>query len=315
RGFLVTGGTVDLPCQEKPPYRPQLQRSAECARIDKIVLDRVAGPDHACVVQARNGCQQGALHGLRKACGNTVRIDEPVVEPFRFQEDTMPLPRGKSFHLVLDRRAVPRADTCDVAGMNGRTMQILPDEGMGHRRRVGHPAVDLWIGYMRRQRAEYLRFGIAGVRRQTLPVDGAAVQPRGRSGLEAAEREGKAVKGAGKANGGGFTDPAGPRLAVADMHDSTQKSPRGENRGCTANTGAIGRNNGREATVIANLQILDGRRSQGQAWCILQQTPHRTPIQRTVSLRPRAADGRPLATVEQLEVDTSPVGGAAHQPV
>ena len=57
----------------------------------------------------------------------------------------MPGPAGKPHHLVLDRRAVARADAADLAGIHGRTAEIGADNGVGGLGGRGYPAVSLCV--------------------------------------------------------------------------------------------------------------------------------------------------------------------------
>jgi hypothetical protein len=87
RGLLVAGGPVHLPGQEQAPDRAQLQRRVEFPRVDVVVLDRVAGPEHHRALQPGDRGDHLRLHLARQRGRDPVRIDRVVVEPLRLEED------------------------------------------------------------------------------------------------------------------------------------------------------------------------------------------------------------------------------------
>jgi hypothetical protein len=67
-----------------------------------------------------------------------------MVEAFWLEEDLVPLALLEAHHLVLDRRAIARADAPDVAGIHRGAGEVRRDDGVGRFRGVGDVASDLW---------------------------------------------------------------------------------------------------------------------------------------------------------------------------
>jgi hypothetical protein len=61
------------------------------ARVDKVVLDRIAGPPHYRSLEPGDGLQQRLLHIARQRGQDAVRVDRVVVEPFRLKKNLVPL--------------------------------------------------------------------------------------------------------------------------------------------------------------------------------------------------------------------------------
>ena len=108
RGLFIARGAVDLSGQEQARQPLRLQGRIELARIDVIIFDGVARPDHPHALQARDGLQDGELDFLRQRGRDAVRIDRGIVEPFRLQEDLVPVAVAEADDLVLDRGAIAR---------------------------------------------------------------------------------------------------------------------------------------------------------------------------------------------------------------
>jgi hypothetical protein len=118
-----------------------------------------------------------------------------VVKSFWLKENLVPLLVREAHHLVLDRGAIARPGALDLAGIHRRTVQIGPDHRMPGRAGIGDAAGDLRgldplgeIGHWRRR-------VVARLAVEAGPVDGPAVQPRRRPGLEPAQRESQAHQG------------------------------------------------------------------------------------------------------------------------
>src|SRR5262249_60948546 len=108
RRFLVTGRAVDLPRQEQSGQAPRLQGGIEFARIHVVVLDGIAGPDDAGVLEPRDGRDQGELNLFPQRRRDAVWIDGRIVEPFRLEKNLMPVALAEAHDLVLDRGAIAR---------------------------------------------------------------------------------------------------------------------------------------------------------------------------------------------------------------
>ena len=118
-----------------------------------------------------------------------------------------------------------------------------------------------------------------------------------------------------QADRGRLAHAAGGRAPVADVDDAAQERAGGQHRGAAGDPGPVGANHGGEAAVRPDLQVLHRRRAQCQGGRGVQRRPHGAAIQRAVRLRPRPAHRRPLAPVQQLEMDARRVRHPAHQAV
>ena len=86
-------------------------------RIDGVVLDRVPGPDHLGIFQARNRRHHRRLDIDRHAGGHAVHVDFVCIQTLRFQEDLVPRLVRKLDDLVFNGRAVARADAFDLTAI------------------------------------------------------------------------------------------------------------------------------------------------------------------------------------------------------
>ena len=193
-----------------------------------VVFDGIARPDHPGPFQPRNGREQRELHVLRQRGRDAVRIDRVVVEPFRLEEDLVPVALAEAHDLVLDRRAIARAAALDLAGIHRRAMHIGADDRVGRPVGAGDAALDLRVLDALGQRRERLRRIVARLHLEARPVDGAAIEPRRRAGLQPAERKADAFKRLRQPERRRLADPAGRDLLLADMDQAAQERAGGQ---------------------------------------------------------------------------------------
>ena len=127
-GLFVAGRAVDLAREEQAGDELRLQAVLQVARIEVVVLDRVAGPRHVRALEARDRAHQRELHVERQAGRDAVRVDLVRRQAFRLDEDLVRGLVGEAMHLVLDRRAVARADAFDHAGEHRRAVAAGADD-------------------------------------------------------------------------------------------------------------------------------------------------------------------------------------------
>ena len=123
RGLLVAGRAIDLAGEKQARDRLGLERALQVARVEEVVLDRIAGARQMRLLEAANAAHELLLHVERQAGGDAVRIDLVRVEPFGLDEELMRALVGEAMHLVLDRGAVARAGALDRAGEHRRAIE------------------------------------------------------------------------------------------------------------------------------------------------------------------------------------------------
>ena len=96
-------------------------------------------------------------------------------------------------------------------------MKVFADQLVGVGRRRGDGAVDLWRLDTPGEERERLRRIVALLDLEAAPVDGAAIEPGRRSGLQAAEGEAQALEGIGQADRRPLADAAGGDTLFADV--------------------------------------------------------------------------------------------------
>jgi len=117
RGRLfVTRGPVDLAREVQVAQRFRFQRRLEIARIEEVVFDGVTRARDVRTLETLDGVHELHLHVVGQAGRNTVGIHLVRVEPFGLDEYLVRGLVGEPHHLVLDARAVARADAFDLAG-------------------------------------------------------------------------------------------------------------------------------------------------------------------------------------------------------
>src|SRR5690606_7872092 len=132
------GRAVDLARQEKPGQFLRFERSRQLTRIDMVVFDGIARLDEPHLLQPRNGVDEEILDIGGQGGGYPVGIDGIVMKSFRLQEDLVAVPFAEANDLVLDRGAVTRADTFDLARIHRRLVNVLADDPMRGIRRAGY---------------------------------------------------------------------------------------------------------------------------------------------------------------------------------
>ena len=241
-------------------------------------------------------------------------IDRGVVEPFRLEENLVPVALAEAHDLVLDRGAIARPPAGDLAGIHRRAMDVGADDPVGRLGGPGDAALDLRVLDPLGQHRERLRRLVAGLHLDRRPVDGGAVDPRRRPGLEPAERKAEALQRQRQSDRRRLPDPAGRRLPFADMDQPAQKRPGGQHH-----------RGGRQLPAVLEAQPRDlpGRHHEivglafdhRQVFGRRDRRLHGGGIALAIRLGARPAHRRTLAAVEHPELDSAAVRDAAHEPV
>src|SRR6185503_60182 len=119
------------------------ERRKELRGGDEVVLDRVARPDHPCVLQTGDRREDLELDLFGQARGEAVDVEVVDVAPLRLDEDLMRGLVREANDLVLDRRAVARPDAPNASTIEWRVLQIVAHgtvRGVGRSRQM---ALDL----------------------------------------------------------------------------------------------------------------------------------------------------------------------------
>src|SRR6185437_16350857 len=93
---------------------------------------------------------------------------------------------GEADDLIFNRRAIARTGRLNLPGIHGRAMHILANDGECFRSGKGNMATDLRARNGFGSKAERSGLGVTGLLVKLRPIDGATVDTRRCSGLEAA---------------------------------------------------------------------------------------------------------------------------------
>src|SRR5262249_36976279 len=159
------------------------------------------------------------------------------VAAFRFEEDLVPVLVGEADDLVLYGRAVARPAALNLSRVHRRPLEVGTDQPVHLLVGVGDVAIELRLRDPRGGEAERPRLGVAGLYLGPGEVDGAAVEPARRAGLEAGELEATRCEAVGERFGRRIAGAAAARLRFAHVHQGFKKRAGGQHHG----TGAVER--------------------------------------------------------------------------
>ena len=318
RGLLVAGRAIDLAGEEEAADRLRLERRAQRARIEVVVLDRVARTQQVRVLAAGDRAHERPLHVEGQRRRDPVRIDLVRREALGLEEDLMARAVGEAHDLVLDRRAIARPDALDHAGEERRAIEAAADDLVRPLVRVRDPAGKLpWMHRARRQEAHHRRGVVARLHRERGEIDRASVEARRRPGLEApcgkcelaqarAQRLRRRIAGAARLV---MVEPDvdEPRQERAGReHDRLRLEADPELRDDAGHA--------RIRAVAVERQIVDRLLEQREVRGVLEPRADRLPVKHAIGLRARRTHRRTLARVQDPELDARFVGGEGHRP-
>ena len=148
RRLLITGTSVKLSPAEKSADLLKLQGQLELVGIDTIILDGIGIADDLHMLQPLHSPVHGILYILRQGTAHTTHIHFIGILSFRLNKKLVTVLIRKSYHLILDGRTVPWTGSLDHTGIQGRTVQVLPDDPVGLLVGVGQPTGDLLSFYV-----------------------------------------------------------------------------------------------------------------------------------------------------------------------
>src|SRR5581483_10459411 len=160
------------------------------------------------MLQARNVPQHLLLHVVGQARADAVAVIFKRVPAFGFQEDLMPFLVGEADDLILDGRAIAWPTPLNLPRIHRRPPKVGADDVVDCRRRVGDMAIELRLRDVLGRETEGSRVGIAGLRFAFGEVDGAAIEPAWRAGLEAGELKAAGGEAIAERLGGLVAGPA-----------------------------------------------------------------------------------------------------------
>ena len=311
-GFLVSGGAVDLSGKKKPGHRFQLQRVAQLGGIHIIVLDRVARLEDFHLLQPFDGAQKFQLHLGGQTGGQPVWVDHEIVirQSGRLQKDLMPLLVGELDDLVLNGRAVARADSGDAPAVKRGAVQVVLNHAMGARVRVGDMAADLRLADFGVPKRKTLRRLVSGLHLQHVPVDGALVHTGGGPGLHAAQRQ--VLSGEREREFLRRRLPHAPRLLafLAPVDEAVEEGSGGDDHRLAEEFVGLGADACN--ALIPEQQFLHHALGDVEVRLSLQHPAHFCLVLVHLGLAARAASRRAARGVEHAELDSSGVRDLAH---
>ncbi|KAG1212178.1 hypothetical protein G6F35_010410 [Rhizopus arrhizus] len=263
-GFFIAGGAVDLAGEEQPVHQLGFQRGLQAARIEEVVLDRVAGAGDVRVAEAADAAHHLQLHVERQRGGDTVGVDLDDAQALGFDEDLVAGLFGKAHHLVLDGGAVARADAFDLAAVQRRAVQRVADDLVGLFGGVGDPAADLLRMLVHRAEEGHHRARrVAGLLVHHAVVQRAAVDARRRAGLQAVHLERALAQARRQRGGRRVAHAAGGVLGRADMDLAGQEGAGGQHHGLGVEA-QPGLGDDPAHGVAFDDQVIDGGLEHGQ---------------------------------------------------
>ncbi len=177
-----------------------------------------------------------------------------------------------------------------------------------------HAAGDLWHGDGVGHEGEGGGGLIRLLHLQTVPGDGAAVQPRRRARLQSSHRQVGGVEVGRQSRRRIFAVPPGWNTRVAAVNDAIKEGARGEDDGAGADRFPRARHDA-DHPVSFQKQPLGRSSHQRQIRRRGQLGLHGLAIKATVDLAARPTNGGALGTVQQTELDARDVGQTPHDPI
>ena len=231
--------------------------------IDGVVLDGVAGAHHLRLLEAGDRRENRELHVDGQRGGHAVDVDLVGIQALGLEEKLVRQLVGELHDLVLDRRAVSRADGLDLAAIHGRAVDVLADDAVRLRGREGDVARHLAVVVRDAAgaEAEGRGIGVAGLGLEARPVDGARVQARRRAGLEAASAQAESLERFAQKNGGRLAGAAGGIWLLAAVDQAVEERTGGDDDRGGGDAAAVAEENAGDAVAqfpVARFSVVSG---------------------------------------------------------
>ena len=218
---------------------------------------------------------------------------------------------GELDRLVLDRGAIARAGSLDRAGVERREMQVLADHGVRALVGAGQPAQRLvQLEPLRPVRERHRRL-VAGLRRDSVPVDRVAVEARRSPGLEPAALEPQLGEALGERHRRVLPDAPAREPLRPDVNEPVQERAGGDDGRAAIQHPAVGKlHRAHSASLEPHVvrHAADAREPRDG----IQVSRHLERVARLVALRARRPHRRPAPAVQHLELDPGAIGHDPH---
>ena len=238
-------------------------------------------------------------------------------QTFGLEKDLMRVLVGKSVDLVLDARAVARPYALDHTGEHRAAVESRTDDRVGALIGVGDPAGHLArvLAGMAHEAEDRQRVEVAGLLGQLREVDRPAVDARRRAGLQATLRQLELLEPRRQGHRRRITGPPGGMVAQAHMNAAVEEGARRQHHGTGAECDAHLRDRTHhpvDPAVRLDQQVVHRLLEQPQIGLVLQPMADRRLVQDPVGLGSCGPHCRPLAAVEDAELNARLVGGRGH---
>ena len=225
---------------------------------------------------------------------------------------------GEPHDLVLERRAIARADALNLSVEQRRSIDVGAHEVADAIVGMQEVTVDLRPrGGWRKKREQDRRIVSAfdvknSALHLELEIDALAIQPRRRPRLQTAPLESDRLERLGQLARPRLAHPPGGLLLRADVNQPVQECPRGHHQRATFVRVAVFHGEARDAPALDE----NASRFPDDPFDVrlcFERRLHPPAVSLLVCLRTRRPDGRAAASIEQLELNAGRVDGAAHQ--
>ncbi len=310
-GLLVAGGAVDLSRQIQPIDGFRLQGLPQLARLDEIILDGIGAPHDFGLPETRNGADDLFLDFQGKAVPQALGVDFLRVKPLELEDHGMAFLVGKPHDLVLQGRAIAGAHPPDRPRVQGRSVDVLPDEAVGFPRGMAEEGGKPLGAETRRPVGKGFEIGVAVLPFQNGKIDGGCLEPRRRARFHPPHFKAQIPETPGQGDRGDFPGPSRGLAGCAHVDQPVQKGSRGDHNGggTVEKTGGV--HDARDAPPLHDDPFHQGL-AQVEVFLLFHHRLHGQAVELLVALHPGGLDRRSLGAVENPEMDGRTVGDFSH---
>ena len=327
-GLFVARSAIDLSGEVEARDAFGFQGAVELGWGAVVVFDGIARAEDFAGFEPLNRAEEGQLDRIGQARRDPVDVKFPGMEALRFQKDRMGGFFRKPHDLILDGRAIARADSFDDPAIHRGFVQVSPDDFVGFGVRSRQPAGNLFhvehsippgiegkeiVGVF------FEEFGPVGEERggriAVLAGEGGEINAsceeasRG-AGFEAFD--GKAQFAEAITEGRGAIAHSAPGLlAKADVEESTEEGARGDHN----RAGEVAEGEGgfeADDLIVFNKEAGDIALLEIEVRGVFQEGFEAELVGFFIALGAGGADARAFGSVEEAELDGCRVGIFGH---